>query len=684
MRLNKKIVSIISILSLLLTMLPLQIFAAGGTTGNTIVQQRLGSSDRCQTAVVITGSGWNFSENVIIGGGGDDHLVDSLAAAPLTQLLNDPILITESGRLTEVTAAELQRLGVKTAYLVSGSGVISESTQNELRALGIDIIQLGGADRFETAYNIAQDAVMLMGLAWNVQHGAKVINCSAGGNQGDNWSARSNEYNNSFGLVMNTLLNVGYDFVVVNAAGNKAVDAARNGVFVGVTTPELEKRIIVVGATTPLGDIASFSNYGNRVDVVAPGVGIYSTIATSSSTYVSYPGASMAAPHVTGVAALVWAANPGLSGTQVKQIIVDSAHESGLAVEDTRGGAIPRQTYHQVNAKAAVAKAIGESPALTTGHLADKIVDAATVTTSDPIVGIDGAVISLYSGINDPPIRRTISGRDFQYANGQYVIDNIATGRYYLTIVADGYVSETGFVQIEAGVTTFFHQLNAVPASSENGTVSGSVINAFTGSVVSGTAITLDFRCGIDYNPDSPSEVVGTTTAASGAYTISLPAGNYTVTASGDGYITTNAYVYALGGRSVTNQNVVISPAFEEGAMGAVRIVLTWEESPRDLDSHLVGPAAGGGDFHVYFSNKNYGSYANLDVDDISSYGPETVTINTFVNGTYDYYVHDYSNRSSTTSDYLRNSQAVVRIYSSDNELLRTFNVPTGGGASTI
>jgi hypothetical protein len=76
--------------------------------------------------------------------------------------------------------------------------------------------------------------------------------------------------------------------------------------------------------------------------------------------------------------------------------------------------------------------------------------------------------------------------------------------------------------------------------------------------------------------------------------------------------------------------------------------------------------------------------YANLDVDDVSSYGPETITIITLANGIYDYYIQDFSNLSSTTSNYLRNSQAVVRVYSATNELLETYNVPTAGGASTI
>jgi hypothetical protein len=223
-----------------------------------------------------------------------------------------------------------------------------------------------------------------------------------------------------------------------------------------------------------------------------------------------------------------------------------------------------------------------------------------------------------------------------------------------------------------------------------SGTIHGSVINAFTGQLVH-EPITLDFRRGIDYNPDAPGEIAGSATSANGVYTISLPAGNYTVTARGPGYITTNSYVYAYGGHSVGNQDVVISPEFVGGA-SSVRFVLTWGELPLDLDSHLVGPTLGGGDFHIYYSNQEYYDsaggerrlYANLDVDDISSYGPETVTVNTLVNGTYDYYIQDFSNHGSTASNYLRNSQAVVRIYSADNELLRTFNVPVGGGPSTI
>lgn len=90
---------------------------------------------------------------------------------------------------------------------------------------------------------------------------------------------------------------------------------------------------------------AAFSNYGDRVDVVAPGVNIYSTVPGSN-----YEGgwryASMAAPHVSGVAAMLYSVNPGLSGDQVKEIIANTADTS---VTDNNSGH-PVRNYNLVNA----------------------------------------------------------------------------------------------------------------------------------------------------------------------------------------------------------------------------------------------------------------------------------------------------------------------------------------------
>jgi len=208
---------------------------------------------------------------------------------------------------------------------------------------------LYGYDCFTTSDG-AYDSVVITGLGWAVANGAKAVNFSLGGD----WPYDATEDKLYSGALRN-LLNKGYDFVVVHAAGNSMVDASHNAMFAHVTDPALRQRIITVGAANSGYQLATFTNYGPLVDVVAPGVGIYSSTASSDSSYASYQGTSMAAPHVTGLAGLVWSADPGLTGDRVKQIIVDSAKESGRAITDKRPvPANQRLTYYMVNAKAAV------------------------------------------------------------------------------------------------------------------------------------------------------------------------------------------------------------------------------------------------------------------------------------------------------------------------------------------
>ena len=66
-----------------------------------------------------------------------------------------------------------------------------------------------------------------------------------------------------------------------------------------------------------------------------------------------------------------------------------------------------------------------------------------------------------------------------------------------------------------------------------------------------------------------------------------------------------------------------------------------------------------------------------LDIDDMESYGPETITLNNLDSGTYKFYVHDYSSSNSRRSKRLSYSNATVRLYR-ENELLETFIVPYG------
>lgn len=152
--------------------------------------------------------------------------------------------------------------------------------------------------------------------------------------------------------ILKRYLRANYDFLIVTSAGNKEDrDASINSAFNNIEDEYVKSRIIVVGSSyinesnvSNLDDstayIYSGQCMGSRVDVLAPGVSIYSTVSknpqtliskegtntyTANSYYMTMTGTSMAAPHISGVAALVWAADPSLKGDQVKRIIEESA-----------------------------------------------------------------------------------------------------------------------------------------------------------------------------------------------------------------------------------------------------------------------------------------------------------------------------------------------------------------------
>lgn len=145
-----------------------------------------------------------------------------------------------------------------------------------------------------------------------------------------------------------------------------------------------------------------------------------------------------------------------------------------------------------------------------------------------------------------------------------------------------------------------------------------------------------------------------------------------------------------------SSQQQAIKDAFD--AVGikepdGIRIVLTWGETPRDLDSHLVGPGVDGTRFHVYYENRNYyedGTYSSdsalyavdLDYDDTTSYGPEITTIHTMTPGTYYFYVHDYTNGSDSSSTEMALSGATVKVYKgSGSTLIGSYTIdPSSSG----
>ena len=144
---------------------------------------------------------------------------------------------------------------------------------------------------------------------------------------------------------------------------------ARWDIYSGIDEPEIKDSIIVVGAAAVSGthsyfgckhngyQVASYSNRGSRVDVLAPGgsdsnnvfpdAKIYSTVADGAVGYGYKVGTSMATPHVAGVAAMIFGIDPTFTAKEVKDII-----------KSTATGSYGEEGYKMLNAKLAVEKAI--------------------------------------------------------------------------------------------------------------------------------------------------------------------------------------------------------------------------------------------------------------------------------------------------------------------------------------
>jgi subtilisin family serine protease len=155
-------------------------------------------------------------------------------------------------------------------------------------------------------------------IRYAVDNGAKIVNMSFG--KGYKWDKACVDSAVSYALSKNVLLvhGSGNDHENNDYVANYPNDSLGNGRFaanwmeVGASAPERKSLA------------ASFSNYGKRnVDIFAPGYQIYST--TPNGNYEYYDGTSMAAPVISGVAALVWSYYPSLTAVQVKEILMKSA-----------------------------------------------------------------------------------------------------------------------------------------------------------------------------------------------------------------------------------------------------------------------------------------------------------------------------------------------------------------------
>lgn len=126
--------------------------------------------------------------------------------------------------------------------------------------------------------------------------------------------------------IIRTLTNSG--ILLVAAAGNTA--EKRNG----IDYPAAYEDVISVGAVDQNLHIADFSSHNSQVDIVAPGVDILSMGSSSNNSYMQISGTSMATPHVSAVAALLWSQFPTASSGDIRAAIEASARDLGACGTD--------------------------------------------------------------------------------------------------------------------------------------------------------------------------------------------------------------------------------------------------------------------------------------------------------------------------------------------------------------
>jgi subtilisin family serine protease len=167
---------------------------------------------------------------------------------------------------------------------------------------------------------------VIAGIDWVAAHasGPSVVNMSLGGPQSAAVDA-----------AVRSAIAGGITFAL--AAGNANTDAC-------TVTPADVTEAITVGATDSTDTRASFSNYGNCLDLFAPGVGITSAYDTADTATATMSGTSMASPHVAGAAALVLANHPSYTPAQVRDALVGGAVQAAHVGTDAGGVSVAGTT----------------------------------------------------------------------------------------------------------------------------------------------------------------------------------------------------------------------------------------------------------------------------------------------------------------------------------------------------
>ena len=337
---------------------------------------------------------------------------------------------------------------------------------------------------------------------------------------------------------------------------------------------------------------------------------------------------------------------------------------------------------------------LGDDASRELDRLMDEVEDVVELETSlsgmvvigddDTIYGNNDSLVGVKVSIESIDLPEGYEYSDSVYTdeNGYYEFEDLHLGLYSITYERDGYMSTSQSLEIYPGQEYANNQIVELISddNSGEGYASGQIIDARTGYGVGD--LTLEIREG--YNNLDGNIVSTTTTDNSGYYmTEELDAGIYTLNMVGEAVDGTEysgfINIKIFGDTTISNQNGAVSDGL---TAGQIRVVLTWGEYPRDLDSHFFCHLNSNDNYHIYYGSKTFTldgeRIADLDLDDTTSYGPETTTLYDPRDGVYTFGVRNYSHNYNTD---LSESGAIVQVYLSNANIpAYVYYVPQGEG----
>jgi len=437
---------------------------------------------------------------------------------------------------SDITGHGTRAAGIIGAISDNGIGVASISPGAMILPVRVTDLSSGAAAA----------SIIASGLRWAADNGARVASISYAVTPSKTVSDAAQYMRNAGG-------------VVVAAAGNAGDDPGYDDAA----------SILTVSGTTSSDLIASWSSYGDFIDVAAPGAGIWTT--NRNGNYSQVSGTSFAAPVTAATTALVMAANPELSPDEVESILEFSAVDLGTSGWD------PLYGYGRIDAAAALLLATTQPAPDSNG---DGIPDADAIRIGLDPNAADGDsdgdgisdVLEVGGDLNNP-----------LDTDSDGIIDALEPGADSINATVASGLSLTGGVTVSISTATG-EVLSSVASSATTGEPSGitfplGLISYITSSAAGGSVVIR-----MEFSEALPENLV--IYKVNGTVYTALPAANWTQTAPGTVEIT------VTDGDSATDLDGVIDGSIDDPVAVGIEVAAGGEADGDNTNSDSGG---GGG-----------------------------------------------------------------------------------------